>query len=136
MTDPLSLEARRQEAPRARPRSWWRYPQLLIFSLCVAVAVAIAVPVTVAVASIALWAQSGAFWPEPIPPHVQYLGGTTNAWAFPLRTPMLALLCRATPWVAAGSTPARQSTRKRLQRGSSSPTATADKPASSSACDD
>jgi hypothetical protein len=83
MTDPLPLEARRQESPRAGPRSWWRYPQLLIFSLCVAVAVAVAVPVAVGVASIALWAQSGAFWPEPIPPLVQYLGGDYQCMGLP-----------------------------------------------------
>ncbi|MGN7797801.1 hypothetical protein [Leifsonia sp. 22587] len=62
--DPLQMEAIRLKPPRRTRRR--------IVAACVA-ALAIAVLAT-GVAGVALWWKTGAFWPVPIPPRVQYLG--------------------------------------------------------------
>ncbi|WP_157498252.1 hypothetical protein [Leifsonia sp. Leaf336] len=56
----------------ARPRTWLNGSAAAAITLAL---VALAVALTaVGLASVCLFAQSGAFWPEAIPPYVQYLG--------------------------------------------------------------
>ena len=56
-----------REASRDGSRGWWRRPQAAASALAVAALAS-------GLGSLCVWVESGAFWPEAIPPHVQYLG--------------------------------------------------------------
>lgn len=59
--------------PRGRSRAWLEGSAAVGITLgLVALTVA---AIAVGLGSVCIWAQSGAFWPEAIPPRVQYLSG-------------------------------------------------------------
>ena len=80
----LPLEVPPQEPPGTGSGSWWTYTHTLIFSLCVGVTALVVILLDV-------WWQSGSFWPEAIPPYVQYLGEDYSCQGLPAPDSMAGL---------------------------------------------